>query len=54
MLISEVMRRFYEYDLDIIMLMRKYGEEIKSEQKQAQKIKQQLKDPKRNKRRMRR
>ena len=48
------MRRFYDYDWDIIMLMRKYGEEIKSEQKQARKIKQQINESKRKKRRMRR
>lgn len=38
-------------DLDIIMLMRKYGEEIKAEQKRIKEIEAQNK---KNKRRMRR
>lgn len=41
------------YDLDIIMLMRKYGEEIKLEQKQARKLEAEARESKR-KRRMRR
>lgn len=36
--ISEVIRRFYNRDWDILMLMRKYGEEIKAEQKRAREI----------------
>ena len=38
--ISEVIHGFFCYDIDIIMLMRKYGEEIKAEQRQYQKIKE--------------
>ena len=50
--ISEVTRRFYadERDWDIIMLMRKYGEEIKAEQK---KIKQMEKEALKAKRKSR-
>ena len=51
--ISEVIRGFMSYDLDIIMLMRKYGEEIKLEQKQARKLEAEARESKR-KRRMRR
>ena len=39
--ISDVIRGFYNHDWDIILLMRKYGEEIKLEQKR---IKQMEKD----------
>ena len=41
------------HDLDIIMLMRKYGEEIKLEQKQARKLESEAREAKR-KRRMKR
>ena len=36
--ISEVIRGFYDRDWDIIMLMRKYGEEIKAEQKRIRQM----------------
>ena len=39
--ISEVIRGFYKHDWDIIMLMRRYGEEIKIEQKNIKKMKEQ-------------
>ena len=48
--ISEVIRRFYNYDWDIKMLMRKYGEEIKNEQLQAEKLEKQAKKAKLNRR----
>jgi hypothetical protein len=51
--ISSVIRGFYNHDWDIIMLMRKYGEEIKLEQKHAQKMKEQAKKNKSASRRMR-
>lgn len=38
--ISEVMKGFYTHDWDIILLMRRYGEEIKLEIENAKKIKQ--------------
>ena len=41
------------HDLDIIMLMRKYGEEIKLEQKQARKIEAEARESKRKMRRRR-
>ncbi len=41
--ISEVIKGFRTHDLDMIMLMRKYGEEIKNEYKQAKKIEQEAK-----------
>ncbi len=44
--ISEVMYGFRYHDIDIIMLMRKYGEEIKSEYRQAKKIEQESKKQK--------
>lgn len=47
------MRGFYNHDWDIIMLMRRYGEEIKSEQKRAKELEKQAREAKR-KRRMRR
>lgn len=52
--ISEVIRRFYNHDWDIIMLMRRYGEEIKIEQRQIKEAEKRAKEAKRNKRRMRR
>lgn len=51
--ISEVMRGFYNHDWDIIMLMRRYGEEIKLEQQRAKKIEQDAREAKRKSRRMR-
>lgn len=50
--ISEVIRRFYNHDWDIIMLMRRYGEEIKVEQQQIREAKKRAKEAK-GKRRMR-
>lgn len=38
--ISEVIRGFYNRNWDIIMLMRRYGEEIKIEQKNIKKMKE--------------
>ena len=52
--ISEVMYGFFCYDIDIIMLMRKYGEEIKWEQKRAREIENENKKAKLKKKRMRR
>lgn len=52
--ISEVISRFYSHDLDIIMLMRMYGEELKRESENAKRIKKQAKQSKFKKRRMRR
>lgn len=49
--ISEVVRGFMSHDLDIIMLMRKYGEEIKLEQKQARKLEAEVRESKRKMRR---
>lgn len=51
--ISKVIKGFYDHDWDIILLMRKYGEEIKLEQKRAKEIKKQVREAKK-KRRMRR
>ncbi|MBO6274074.1 MAG: hypothetical protein J6M91_00785 [Methanobrevibacter sp.] len=51
--ISEVIRGFYNHDWDTILLMRRYGEEIKLEQKRAKEIEKQAREAKR-KRRMRR
>ncbi|WP_296852487.1 hypothetical protein [uncultured Methanobrevibacter sp.] len=51
--ISEVIRGFHNWDWDIIMLMRKYGEEIKAEQERARELKKQAKKNKNTKRRMR-
>lgn len=53
--ISEVIRGFYNHDLDIIMLMRRYGEEIKMEQDNIKKMKQKAHENKlkNKKRRMR-
>ncbi len=53
LMISEVMKRFYEHDWDIIMLMRKYGEEIKIEQENAKEMKRKAREAKRKSRRMR-
>ena len=52
--ISDVMRGFYNHDWDIIMLMRKYGEEIKYEQNRVKKIKEEARQAKRKRKRMRR
>lgn len=43
---SEIMRSFYNYDWDIILLARKYGEEIKLEQKQANVLKKKSREAK--------
>lgn len=51
--ISEVIRGFYNWDWDIVMLMRKYGEEIKMEQKRIREIEKEASKAKR-KSRMRR
>ena len=51
---SEIMKRFYNYDWDIILLARKYGEEIKLEQKQANEIKKKSIEAKNKSRKMRR
>ena len=51
--ISEVIRGFYNRDWDIIMLMRKYGEEIKAEQKRIEEMKREARRVK-QKSRMRR
>lgn len=51
--ISEVIRGFYDWDWDIIMLMRKYGEEIKAEQKRFKQMEKEARRAK-QKRRMRR
>ena len=51
--ISEVMRGFYNRDWDILMLMRKYGEEIKSEQKRVREMEKEARRAK-QKNRMRR
>ena len=48
------MKGFYNHDWDIIMLSRKYGEEIKIEQKRIIQAEKEAKKAKRNKRRMRR
>lgn len=50
--ISEVILGFYTHDWDILLLMRRYGEEIKHEQDTARKLKKQSKENK-NKRRRR-
>lgn len=47
------MRGFYNHDWDIILLMRRYGEEIKIEQKRAKELEKQAREAKRRKRRMR-
>lgn len=51
---SEVIRGFYNRDWDIIMLMRKYGEEIKVEQKRIKKMEQEARKAKQKSKRMRR
>ena len=51
--ISEVIRGFFNKDWDIIMLMRKYGEEIKSEQKRIKQMEKEARKTK-AKNRMRR
>ena len=38
--ILEVMNRFFSHDLEIMILMRKYGEEVKMEQKRAKELKE--------------
>lgn len=52
--ISEVIRGFYNRDWDIILLMRKYGEEIKAEQKRIKQMKKEAKKAKSKSKRMRR
>ncbi|MBO6275340.1 MAG: hypothetical protein J6M91_07385 [Methanobrevibacter sp.] len=47
------MRGFYNHDWDIILLMRRYGEEIKIEQKRAKELEKQAREAKHRKRRMR-
>lgn len=51
--ISEVIRGFYNRDWDILMLMRKYGEEIKNEQKRVREMEKEARRAK-QKNRMRR
>lgn len=51
--ISSVIRGFYDRDWDIIMLMRKYGEEIKTEQKRIREMEREARKVK-SKNRMRR
>ena len=51
--ISEVIRGFYNHDWDILMLMRKYGEEIKNEQKRVREMEKEARKAK-QKNRMRR
>ena len=51
--ISEVVRGFYAHDWDVILLMRRYGEEIKAEAKNAKKIKQDKPSRQKRRRRMR-
>ncbi|MDO5818720.1 MAG: hypothetical protein Q4P11_00140 [Methanobrevibacter sp.] len=38
--ILEVMNRFFSHDLEVMLLMRKYGEEVKREQKRAKELKE--------------
>lgn len=52
--ISEVIRGFFNRDWDILMLMRKYGEEIKSEQKRIKQMKKEAQKAKSKSKRMRR
>lgn len=52
--ISSVIRGFYNRDWDIIMLMRKYGEEIKNEQKRIKKMESEARKAKQKSKRMRR
>lgn len=52
--ISEVIRGFFKHDWDILMLMRKYGEEIKSEQKRIKQIEKESQKVKSKSKRMRR
>lgn len=52
--ISEVIRGFYNRDWDVIMLMRKYGEEIKNEQKRIKKMESEARKAKQKSKRMRR
>ena len=52
--ISEVIRGFYNHDWDIILLMRKYGEEIKVEQERIKQTKKEAQKAKRKSKRMRR
>lgn len=39
--ILEVMQRFFSHDIDVMLLMRRYGEEVKMEQKHAKKLEEQ-------------
>ena len=34
------MNRFFSHDLEVMLLMRKYGEEVKREQKRAKELKE--------------
>ena len=52
--ISDVIRGFFNRDWDILMLMRKYGEEIKSEQKRIKQIEKESQKAKSKSKRMRR
>lgn len=52
--ISDVIRGFFNRDWDIILLMRKYGEEIKSEQKRIKQMKKEAQKAKYKSKRMRR
>lgn len=52
--ISSVIRGFYNWDWDIIMLMRKYGEEIKNEQKRIKKMESEARKAKSKSKHMRR
>ena len=52
--ISEVIRGFFNRDWDIILLMRKYGEEIKIEQKRIKKMEKEARNLKKKSRMRRR
>ena len=45
------MNRFFSHDLEVMLLVRKYGEEVKNEQKRAKELKE---EARRNKHRRRR
>lgn len=51
--ISDVIRGFFNRDWDIILLMRKYGEEIKSEHKRIKQMKKEAQKAKSKSKRMR-
>ncbi|WP_407454406.1 hypothetical protein [Methanobrevibacter sp.] len=51
---SEVIKGFYNHDWDILMLMRKYGEEIKNEQRKIREMEREARKVKRKKRMRRR